>query len=38
VRGHQFVVDGKPHYFVGTNYWYGGLLGLEKDKKRGVGG
>jgi len=37
VRGHQFVVDGKPHYFVGTNYWYGGLLGLEKDKKRGVG-
>ena len=29
-------LDGKPYYFVGTNYWYGGLLGLEKDKRRGV--
>lgn len=36
VRGHQFYANGKPYYFVGTNYWYGGLLGLEKDKKRGV--
>ena len=32
----RFVENGKPYYFVGTNYWYGGLLGLEKDKKRGV--
>ena len=24
------------YYFVGTNYWYGSLLGLENDKKRGV--
>lgn len=37
VRGHQFFLGGKPYYFVGTNYWYGGLLGLEKDPKRGVG-
>src|SRR6187402_1851964 len=36
VKGHQFVADGKPYYFVGTNYWYGSLLGLEKNKKRGV--
>lgn len=36
VRGHTFQVNGSPYYFVGTNYWYGGLLGLEKDKKRGV--
>ena len=36
VKGHQFVADGKPYYFVGTNYWYGSLLGLEKDKKRGI--
>ncbi|HVF46534.1 MAG TPA: cellulase family glycosylhydrolase [Pyrinomonadaceae bacterium] len=35
-RGHQFILDGRPHYFVGTNYWYGGLLGLEKDRKRGI--
>jgi len=36
VRGHQFILDARPHYFVGTNYWYGGLLGLEKDRKRGI--
>lgn len=36
VKNHQFVIDGKPYYFVGTNYWYGTLLGLEKDKKRGI--
>ncbi|HJS51491.1 MAG TPA: hypothetical protein VJ781_06295, partial [Pyrinomonadaceae bacterium] len=36
VKGHQFVADGRPYYFVGTNYWYGSLLGLEKDKKRGI--
>lgn len=31
----QFFLDGKPFYYIGTNYWYGGLLGLEKDAKRG---
>lgn len=36
VNNHQFVIDGKPYYFIGTNYWYGTLLGLEKDKKRGI--
>jgi mannan endo-1,4-beta-mannosidase len=36
VRGNQLVADGKPYYFVGTNYWYGSLIALEKDKKRGV--
>ncbi|MDA3853712.1 MAG: cellulase family glycosylhydrolase [Bacteroidales bacterium] len=25
--GAQFVKEGKPYYFVGTNYWYGGILG-----------
>ena len=29
-RGSQFYADGKPYYFVGANYWYGGLLGLKK--------
>jgi mannan endo-1,4-beta-mannosidase len=36
VRGHKLYLGGKPYYFVGTNYWYGGLLGLEKDKRRGI--
>lgn len=36
VRDHQFIYGGRPHYFVGANYWYGGLLGLEKDRKRGI--
>src|SRR6187455_2549043 len=35
-NGHRFYTSGQPYYFVGTNYWYGSLLGLEKDKKRGV--
>src|SRR6266404_6589683 len=36
IKDHQLIADGKPYYFVGTNYWYGGLLGLERDKKRGI--
>lgn len=36
VKGHQFTIAEKPYYFIGTNYWYGSLLGLEKDKKRGI--
>src|SRR5215204_5658332 len=36
VKNHQFFIGDKPYYFIGTNYWYGTLLGLEKDKRRGV--
>ena len=36
VKNHQFLIGDKPYYFIGTNYWYGTLLGLEKDKKRGA--
>ncbi|HMQ05305.1 MAG TPA: cellulase family glycosylhydrolase [Pyrinomonadaceae bacterium] len=36
VNGHQLFLNGKPYYFVGTNYWYGTLLGLERDRKRGI--
>ena len=28
VDGH-FVKDGKPYYYVGTNFWYGAILGSE---------
>lgn len=33
--GNQFTLNGKPYYFVGTNYWYGGLLALATDGKAG---
>src|SRR5580765_2896547 len=36
VKGHRLYRDNNPYYFIGANYWYGGLLGLEKDKKRGA--
>ena len=32
----KLFADGKEYRFVGTNYWYGSLLGLEKDKARGI--
>ncbi|MEQ1645182.1 MAG: hypothetical protein ABL959_17160, partial [Pyrinomonadaceae bacterium] len=35
-RGGNFYLSGKQYRFVGTNYWYGSLLGLEKNKKRGI--
>ena len=35
-NGARLQSDGRPYYFVGTNYWYGSLLGLEKDKQRGI--
>ncbi len=37
VNGTQFVLDGKPYYFVGTNLWYGcylGRPGKEGDRDR----
>jgi mannan endo-1,4-beta-mannosidase len=36
VKGHGFYLSGQPYYYVGANYWYGSLLGLEKDRRRGV--
>ena len=32
VTGTQFIIDGKPYRYVGTNYWYGGLLATNGDK------
>jgi mannan endo-1,4-beta-mannosidase len=26
VKGTEFAIDGKPYRYIGTNYWYGGLL------------
>lgn len=35
VTNNQFTLKNKPYYFIGTNYWYGGLLALQKDPQRG---
>jgi mannan endo-1,4-beta-mannosidase len=35
VKNHQFTIKGKPYYYIGTNYWYGGLLAMIKDPARG---
>ena len=37
VNGTRFEVNGKPYYFVGTNFWYGlnlGSKGAGGDRKR----
>ncbi|MBR2428576.1 MAG: cellulase family glycosylhydrolase [Alistipes sp.] len=31
VEDGQFMRDGKPYYFVGTNFWYGAILGSEGE-------
>ena len=35
-KEHQFILNGKPYYYIGTNYWYGSVLALQKDKARGI--
>ncbi|MFS8082514.1 MAG: glycoside hydrolase 5 family protein [Ginsengibacter sp.] len=32
VQNGRFILNKKPYTFVGTNYWYGSLLPLEKGK------
>jgi mannan endo-1,4-beta-mannosidase len=36
VNGTHFTIDGKPYRYIGTNYWYGGLLPTngEQGKNR----
>lgn len=29
VENGHFVRGGKPYYYVGTNFWYGAILGSE---------
>ncbi len=35
VKDHQFILNNKPYYYIGANYWYGGLLALVKDPAKG---
>ncbi|GBD93883.1 cellulase [bacterium BMS3Abin05] len=30
VRGKSFILKGKPYYYLGTNMWYGALLGMKE--------
>ncbi len=31
----QFILDGKPYYYIGVNYWYGGLVANDaKGRER----
>jgi mannan endo-1,4-beta-mannosidase len=32
----QLLDRGKPYYFIGTNYWYGGLIAADPDKRKGI--
>lgn len=36
VRNGHFERNGRPYYYVGANYWYGGVLGLQHEPKRGI--
>jgi len=31
VDGQEFLINGQPYHFVGVNYWYAPLLGMEED-------
>ena len=35
-KGSQFYLNNHPLYYIGANYWYGGLLALKKDKQKGI--
>jgi len=35
-NGNRFSLGNKPYYYIGANYWYGGYLGLGKNKKQGI--
>jgi mannan endo-1,4-beta-mannosidase len=36
VRGHALIRNNGSYRFVGANYWYGSLLALDRDPKRGL--
>ena len=35
VKNYQFMLNDKPYYYIGTNYWYGGFLAMVKDPAHG---
>lgn len=33
VKENQFIKDGKPYNFIGTNYWYGAMIGAKNGNR-----
>lgn len=33
VKDNQFYKNGKPYHFIGTNYWYGAILGAKSGNR-----
>ncbi|MGE5430787.1 MAG: hypothetical protein ACM3QX_06920, partial [Syntrophomonadaceae bacterium] len=33
VKDNHFILNEKPYYFVGTNFWYGYYLGVPEPKE-----
>lgn len=33
IKNNTFIKQGKPYHFIGTNYWYGALLGSKKGDR-----
>jgi len=33
VKDNQFIKDGKPYNFIGTNYWYGAMIGAKNGDR-----
>ena len=31
VKDNHFIVNEKPYYFIGTNFWYGAILGSKGE-------
>jgi mannan endo-1,4-beta-mannosidase len=36
VKNGRMWLNSRPYDFIGTNYWYGSLLPLEKNRSRGI--
>ena len=32
----QFISEGKPYYYIGVNYWYGGLVANDNIGKERI--
>lgn len=33
VKDNKFIKDGKPYHFIGTNYWYGAMIGAKNGDR-----